>query len=85
MFEVIETELGKFTNNSLLGLTAQEVYEKEKKRLEQIDICPEPTVEERLEVSEQENKLLKAQVEALSANQDFYEECIVEMAALVYA
>ena len=48
MFEVIETELGKFTNNSLLGLTAQEVYEKEKKRLEQIDICPEPTTEEKL-------------------------------------
>ena len=48
MLEVIETDLGKFTNNSLLGLTAQEVYEKEKKRLEQIDICPGPTVEEQL-------------------------------------
>lgn len=49
----------------------------------QIDICPKE-----IKTNEQltdENKLLKAQIEALSANQDFYEECIVEMAALVYA
>ena len=42
MLEVIETDLGKFTNNTLLGLTAQQVYEKELKRREQIDICPTP-------------------------------------------
>ena len=32
-----------------------------------------------------ENKLLKEQVSALSAQADFHEECIVEMANIVYA
>lgn len=34
---------------------------------------------------EAENELLKAQVSALSEQMDFYEECIVEMATVVYA
>lgn len=32
-----------------------------------------------------ENKLLKEQVSAFSTQADFYEECIVEMANIVYA
>ena len=32
-----------------------------------------------------ENKLLKEQVSALSTQADFYEECIVEIANIVYA
>lgn len=32
-----------------------------------------------------ENKLLKEQVAALSTQADFHEECIVEMANIVYA
>lgn len=32
-----------------------------------------------------ENKKLKAQVEALTEQQSFYEDCIAEMAAVVYA
>lgn len=58
----------------------------------QIDICPGKTIEERLEEAEQklaeseeEKKLLKAQVEALSQTTDFHEELIVEMANKVYA
>lgn len=45
---------------------------------------PSPTQAQRLEALEQENSLLQAQIEAQSAQLDFYEDCIAEMAALVY-
>lgn len=35
--------------------------------------------------SEKENKLLKAQVSAATDQQSFYEDCIAEMAQIVYA
>lgn len=40
---------------------------------------------ERITSLEEENKLLKAQVQAQSDQLDFYEECIAEMAEVVYA
>ena len=46
---------------------------------------PEPTTEDRVAVLEAENKTLKAQVSAQSEQMDFYEECIAEMASVVYA
>lgn len=49
---------------------------------------PEPTVpttDERLAALKEENTLLKAQVAAQSDQMDFYEDCIAEMAAVVYA
>ena len=46
---------------------------------------PEPTTEERVAALEAENKTLKAQVSAQSEQMDFYEECIAEMASVVYA
>lgn len=46
---------------------------------------PKPTTEERIATLEAENKLLTQQVEALSGQNDFLEECIVEMAGIVYA
>lgn len=46
---------------------------------------PEPTTEERLAALESENKLLKEQVSAQADQAEFYEECIAEMAAIVYA
>lgn len=46
---------------------------------------PEPTTEERVAALEEENALLKAQVSAQSDQMDFYEECIAEMAEVVYA
>ena len=46
---------------------------------------PEPTTEERVAALEAENKTLKAQVSAQSEQMDFYEECIAEMATVVYA
>lgn len=44
-----------------------------------------PTSAQRIATLEEENKLLKAQVSAQSAQLDFYEDCIAEMAAVVYA
>ena len=44
-----------------------------------------PTDEERISQLESEKKLLTAQVQALSDRNDFVEDCIAEMAAIVYA
>ena len=43
---------------------------------------PEPPTNEELA---EENKLLKQQVSALTEQQSFYEDCIAEMATVVYA
>jgi hypothetical protein len=45
----------------------------------------QPTVDERVTELEAENAMLKAQINAQSEQIDFYEDCIVEMAAVVYA
>lgn len=44
-----------------------------------------PTTDERVENLESENKLLREQVSAQADQAEFYEECIAEMAAIVYA
>lgn len=44
-----------------------------------------PTTDERLAKLETENKLLREQVSAQADQAEFYEECIAEMAAIVYA
>ena len=46
---------------------------------------PEQSTEERIATLEQENKLLTQQVDALSSQNDFQEELIVELANIVYA
>lgn len=48
---------------------------------------PEPAEPEpgELEILQAENRMLKAQVDALSEQQAFYEDCIAEMASVVYA
>ena len=43
------------------------------------------TISAKLVESEKENKLLKAQVSAATDQQSFYEDCIAEMAQIVYA
>ena len=43
------------------------------------------TQAQRIAELEEENKTLKAQVSAQSEQMDFYEECIAEMASVVYA
>ena len=46
---------------------------------------PEPTAEERISSMEAENHLLNQQVAALTDQNDFQEELIVELANIVYA
>lgn len=46
---------------------------------------PEPTTDERINNLETENAMLKAQITAQSDQMDFYEDCIAEMASIVYA
>lgn len=46
---------------------------------------PTTTVAERVDALEAENKLLTLQIEAQSDQLDFYEDCIAEMASIVYA
>ena len=46
---------------------------------------PSPTTEDRVAALESENKTLKAQVTALTDQNDFQEELIVELAGVVYA
>lgn len=46
---------------------------------------PGPTVEDRIDALEAENTLLKAQIQAQSDSNDFLEDCIAEMATVVYA
>lgn len=46
---------------------------------------PEPVIPPTNEALAAENKLLKQQVSALTEQQSFYEDCIAEMASVVYA
>ena len=46
---------------------------------------PQPTIGDRVTNLESENDLLKQQLKAASDQNDFLEDCIAEMAAIVYA
>lgn len=46
---------------------------------------PQPTTDERVEVLERENKTLQAQLEAMIQSNQMLEDCLVEMAGIVYA
>lgn len=47
--------------------------------------APQPTTEERLAELEKENKTLQAQLEASIQSNQMLEDCLVEMAGIVYA
>ena len=47
--------------------------------------APPPTIDERVATLESENDLLKQQIKAASDQNDFLEDCIAEMAGIVYA
>ncbi len=47
--------------------------------------APPPTTEERVTTLESDNALLKQQLKAASDQNDFLEDCIAEMAGIVYA
>ena len=47
--------------------------------------APPPTIDERVTTLESDNTLLKQQLKAASDQNDFLEDCIAEMAGIVYA
>ena len=67
------------TTPVVTGLTAGTIPEPEP------EPEPEPTTDERITNLETENAMLKAQITAQSDQMDFYEDCIAEMASIVYA
>lgn len=53
-----------------------------------IESLPDPETEPEVKTNEEltaENKLLKAQVEALTTNQTFLEDCLIEVGQVIYA
>lgn len=46
---------------------------------------PPPTIDERVTTLESDNALLKQQLKAASDQNDFLEDCVAEMAQIVYA
>lgn len=66
--------------NKVVSMTAGVVPVPEPEPVE-----PPPTTEERVATLEAENKLLKEQISAQADQAEFYEDCIAEMAAVVYA
>lgn len=81
-FAILSVENGTVTAVEA-NQEALDAYEAEHPETEPED--PEPTTEDRVADLEAENKLLKAQVDALSEQNDFHEELIVELAQVVYA
>lgn len=79
-FDDYDIETDEYINLEIIK-TAEEVYQ------EWLYNNENPPVEEptEMEVLQQENKLLKAQVDALNATTDFHEELIAEMAMILYA
>lgn len=45
---------------------------------------PPPTIEERVSDIENQNNLLKQQLQAANSQNDFLEDCLAEMACVVY-
>lgn len=60
-------------------------YTIEQRIIETPEEEPQPTDQERIEALEAENNLLKAQVSALAVNQEFLEDCLIEVGQVVYA
>lgn len=71
----------KLVDGKPVECTKEEIEEQESANQSE----PIPTAEERIAELEAENKTLSAQVDALSGQLDFQEECIVEMANIIYA
>ncbi len=71
----------KLVNKKPVECSAEEIRKQE----EALKPVPVPTPEERIAELEAENKTLTAQVDALSFQLDFQEECLVEMAGIIYA
>lgn len=73
----------KYIDGQFVDMTPEEISALE--AMQQDLPEPEPTPEERIETLEKENHLLKTQISTQSEQMQFYEDCISEMAEIVYA
>lgn len=67
------------------AIGAKESYEGAAIGTAYVPPTPPPTIDERVTTLESENDLLKQQIKAASDQNDFLEDCIAEMAGIVYA
>ena len=78
LLKPLTDERGMYRYKLVDGLVAQRTQAEMDADFEALP-APEPTAEEK------ERKLLKAQIQALSDRNDFLEDCVAEMAGIVYA
>ena len=78
LFEPLTDERGVYRYKLVDGLVAQRTQAEMDADFDARP-APEPTAEEK------ERTLLKAQIQALSDRNDFLEDCVAEMAGIVYA
>lgn len=78
LIEPLTDERGVYRYKLVDGLVAQRTQAEMDADFDALP-APEPTAEEK------ERTLLKAQIQALSDRNDFLEDCVAEMAGIVYA
>lgn len=76
--EEVVVIIPEYTQLEVISASACEVHEEPEPENEQ-------TAEERISALEQENKVLKAQLELQEQKQTFLEDCLLEMGDAVYA
>lgn len=86
IFNEVMIECGEDVFESNFATAQREAYNGEVTVEDIEDPIVEPTqLESDVETLKEENSMLKAQINAQSEQMDFYEDCIAEMATVVYA
>ena len=86
-YQFVDAPAGKIIARFFKNGEEYVILERTQEEMDADYVPPEvkPTDAERILQLESEKKLLTAQVQALSDRNDFVEDCIAEMAAIVYA
>ena len=74
-----------FTPNDETGESAEEAYNKHLSNIGKGTPSQMEVLTNKISNLESENKLLNAQIQATISNQEFLENCLIEMAMTVYA
>ena len=78
------TEYVRYTEKELAAIAAERAKPSAEELAAMAAALAKPTAEQRAAALEKENVRLKAQVQALSDRGEFMEDCLAEMAAVVY-
>lgn len=86
-YQFVDAPAGKIIARFFKNGEEYVILERTQEEMDADYVPPEvnPTDTERISQLESEKKLLTAQVQALSDRNDFMEDCIAEMATIVYA